>query len=142
MSAVRLHHSRWVRLFCLGAGIAALALGILGIALPILPTTPFILLAAGCFARSSLQFHAWLLRQPLAGPMIHEWQTHRSMPRRAKRAGFILMAVSFGSSILMMDGLWHRLMLAMVGLILAYFLWRIPVREIEVIERISNEKAE
>jgi uncharacterized protein len=135
MSVVRLHDSRLVRLFCFGAGLTALALGILGIVLPVLPTTPFILLAAACFARSSARFHDWLLRQPVAGPIIHEWQTHRSMPRRAKRAGFLLMFLSFGSSILLMDSVWHRAMLATLGLVLAYFLWRVPVREISA----SNE---
>lgn len=130
MSGTRLHDSRWVRLFCLGAGIAALLLGIIGILLPLLPTTPFILLAAACFARSSLRFHDWLLNQRIAGPIIREWQTHRAMPRRAKRAAYLLMLLSFGSSILFLDLLWHRLMLAALGLILTFFLWRVPVREL------------
>jgi uncharacterized protein len=132
MNAVRLHDSRLVRLFCLGAGLTALGLGILGVVLPVLPTTPFILLAAACFARSSVRFHDWLLRQPIAGPIIEAWQTHRSMPRRAKQAGFVLMAISFGSSIWLMDSFWHRALLALLGLVLAFFLWRVPVREIPV----------
>ncbi|MDO9226317.1 MAG: YbaN family protein [Pseudomonadota bacterium] len=130
MSGARLHDSRWVRLLCLGMGIAALLLGIVGILLPLLPTTPFILLAAACFARSSLRFHDWLLNQRIAGPIIREWQTHRAMPRRAKRAAYLLMLLSFGSSILFLDLLWHRLMLAALGLILGFFLWRVPVREL------------
>lgn len=130
MSAARLHDSRWVRLFCLGAGFAALGLGVAGIVLPVLPTTPFVLLAAACFARSSVRFHDTMMNHRIAGPIIHEWQTHRAMPRRAKRAGFLLMALSFGGSILLMNSNWHRLMLAALGLTLAYFLWRVPVREI------------
>jgi uncharacterized membrane protein YbaN (DUF454 family) len=130
VSGDRPHDSRPVRLVCFGAGIAALGLGVAGIVLPVLPTTPFILLAAACFARSSARCHGYLLSHPIAGPVIHEWRTHRAMPRRAKRAGFLLMALSFGSSILIMDSVWHRLMLAALGLALAFFLWRVPVREI------------
>jgi len=135
MNAVRLHDSRWVRLFCLGAGLTALGLGILGVVLPVLPTTPFILLAAACFARSSARFHDWLLRQPIAGPIIQEWQTHRSMPRRAKHAGFVLMAISFGSSIWLMDSIWHRALLLLLGVVLAFFLWQVPVRELSAIKQ-------
>lgn len=130
MTGARLHDSRWVRLFCFGAGCTALGLGVAGIVLPVLPTTPFILLAAACFARSSVRFHDAMMNHRIAGPIIHEWQTHRAMPSRAKRAGFLLMALSFGGSILIMDSYWHRLMLAALGLTLAFFLWRVPVREI------------
>ena len=130
MTAARLHGSRWVRLFCLSAGFTALGLGVVGIVVPVLPTTPFVLLAAACFARSSARFHDYLLGHRVAGPILHDWQTHRAMPRRAKRAGFLLMAVSFGSSILIMQSPWHRLMLAVLGLVLAFFLWRVPVREV------------
>lgn len=129
MSTVRPHDSRLVRVFCLAAGFVALALGLAGIVLPVLPTTPFILLAAACFARSSVRFHAYLLRHRVAGPIIHEWQTHRAMPRRAKRWAYLLMLLSFGSSILFMASPWHRLMLATLGVVLAFFIWRIPVRE-------------
>lgn len=129
MTEIRPHDSRTVRLACLAAGITALILGLLGIALPILPTTPFILLAAACFARSSQRFHDAMLNHRIAGPIIREWQEHRAMPRRAKRAGYLLMLASFGFSILWMESPWHRLMLAVLGLVLAYFLWRVPVRE-------------
>ena len=97
--------------------------------LPVLPTTPFVLLAAACFARSSERFHDWLLDNRIAGPLIHEWQAHRSMPRRAKRWAYALMVLSFGSSILLMESAWHRAMLAVLGMILAWFIWRMPVRE-------------
>ena len=131
MSGARPHDSRWVRLLCLGAGFVALALGLIGIVLPLLPTTPFILLAAACFARGSTHIHDWLLKQRTAGPLIREWQTARAMPRRAKRVAYMLMLLSFGSSILFLDVLWHRLMLATLGLVLAVFLWRVPVREVD-----------
>lgn len=118
-------------MLCLGLGVLALALGVVGIVVPVLPTTPFILLAAACFARSSERFHHYLLSHRIAGPIIHEWQTHRAMPRKAKRFAYGLMLLSFGTSILLMDSIWHRLMLASLGLVLGVFLWRVPVREVE-----------
>jgi uncharacterized membrane protein YbaN (DUF454 family) len=130
MSAARPHDSRLVRVVCLTAGFAALALGLAGVLLPVLPTTPFILLAAACFARSSVRFHDYLLQHRIAGPIIREWQEYRAMPRRAKRWTYLLMLLSFGTSILLMDSPWHRAMLAALGGVLAYFIWRIPVREI------------
>ena len=123
------HRSRLVRLACLAAGALALALGLVGVVLPLLPTTPFVLLAAACFARGSTRVHAWLLRQRLAGPLIREWQAHRAMPRRAKRVAYLLMLLSFGTSILAMSSPWHRLMLAALGLVLLGLLWRVPTRD-------------
>lgn len=128
MTTLRLHDSRLMRLFCLGLGVLALVLGALGIVLPVLPTTPFVLLAAACFARSSRRFHDALLGHALLGPVIHEWQTHRAMRRQVKRWAYGLMLLSFSTSILLLDVWWHRLMLVALGLVLGFFLWRVPVR--------------
>lgn len=125
----QLHDSRLARGLYFGLGLAALALGGLGVVLPVLPTTPFILLAAACFARSSERFHDWLIHHRITGPLIREWREYRAMPRRAKRWAYALMVLSFGSSILWMDFLWHRIMLLVLGTVLGYFLWRVPVRE-------------
>lgn len=126
----QLHDSRFMRGFYLVLGMVALLLGGLGIVLPLLPTTPFVLLAAGCFARSSKTFHDWLLRNRVAGPLIEEWHEYRAMPRRAKHWAYALMILSFGSSILMMASPWHRIMLIALGCVLGFFLWRVPVREL------------
>lgn len=123
-----LHRSRLVRGLYLAAGIIALVLAVLGIMLPVLPTTPFVLLAAACFARSSERFYNALLANRITGSIIYEWRTHRSMPRRVKKGVYVLMCLSFGSSILLLSTLWHQLLLAAVGIILTIFIWRIPVR--------------
>lgn len=117
-----------MRGLCLVAGVAALALAALGVVLPLLPTTPFVLLAAACFARGSERFHDWLLGHPIAGPIIVEWREHRSMARRVKAWASLLMGLSFGSSILLMESPWHQAMLAGLGVVLGVFLWRVPVR--------------
>jgi len=131
MIEARPHDSRIIRYACLGAGLAALALGLVGIVLPVLPTTPFVLLAAICFARSSARFHGWLLGHRIAGPLIREWHHYRAMPKRAKRVAYALVIVSFSTSILLMQSPWHRGMLAGLGLILLFFLWQVRVRELD-----------
>lgn len=127
-ASIPLHNSRVVRSLYLGAGFAALILAVAGIVLPVLPTTPFVLLAAACFARSSKYFHDKLLANRIAGPIIREWVEHRSIPGRVKRWVYLLLGLSFGSSILMMSSVWHQAMLAVLGIILVAFIWRIPVR--------------
>lgn len=109
-------------------GFATLLLGILGLFLPILPTTPFVLLAAACFARGSERFHRCLMDHHLTGPLVREWYQHRSMPPGAKGWAYFLLAVSFGSSILIVPTGWLKIVLAVLGVVLATALWRIPVR--------------
>ena len=65
-------------------GLVALGLGALGIALPLLPTTPFVLLAAFAFAQSSEKLHRWLLEHNVFGPLIDNWHRYGAISRRAK----------------------------------------------------------
>lgn len=88
-----------VRALWFGFGWLCLALGAVGIFLPILPTTPFVLLAAYAFARSSPRFHSWLARHPTFGPMIEAWGKHGAIPRRAKRLAVAMMAAAFALSL-------------------------------------------
>lgn len=77
------------------AGFILVGLAVLGIFLPLLPTTPLLLLAAACFSRSSERWHHWLLNHRTFGPIIRNWQERRCMPRRAKGVA-ILMIILFG----------------------------------------------
>ena len=80
-------------------GFLFLALGLLGIPLPILPSTPFILLAAWFFARSSEKWHSWLLSSNLFGPIIRNWENNRCISRRTKLVAVITMLIAGGASI-------------------------------------------
>jgi uncharacterized membrane protein YbaN (DUF454 family) len=84
--------SRAARLTWLVVGLVALALGAIGIALPLLPTTPFILVAAFAFAQSSEKLHRWLLAHNVFGPLIDNWQRHGAISRRAKVISVVTMA--------------------------------------------------
>lgn len=118
-----------VRLLLQLAGFLCVGLAVLGVFLPLLPTTPFLLLAAACFARSSPRFHRWLLEHRLFGPLIHDWQTHRALPARTKAVAIALLAVTFGTSIVLVaEPTWLQVVLAAVGLGLAGMLLRIPTR--------------
>ncbi|WP_366554974.1 YbaN family protein [Aquibaculum sediminis] len=86
------------RLLWLLFGLAATATGLVGAVLPLLPTTPFLLLAAYAFARSSPRLHAWLLDHPRFGPLICNWQQHGGIDRRSKRIAVGVMAATFALS--------------------------------------------
>lgn len=119
-----------LRLACAGLGAAFLALGVVGIFLPLLPTTPFLLLAAACFARASRRLHHWLLNHAVFGPIVLEWREHRAIPYQTKRAGLWLMAASMIMSIVFFLADWRaRLAMAAGGLMLGFILWRIPSRD-------------
>lgn len=90
----------------LAFGLISLACGIAGIVLPLVPTTPFILLAVYCFARSSPRLEAWLLNHPTFGPMIQNWRRHGSIDRRAKRLALFLMVAAFAISLTLRVPLW------------------------------------
>jgi uncharacterized membrane protein YbaN (DUF454 family) len=127
---VREHRSRFMRLLYLALGTVCLGLGILGAILPLLPTTPFILLSAACYARASNRFYNCLLNNRLFGPMIREWRRHRSIPFRIKITSIVLMAVTLGVSIvLFVPNPYLQSALAAVGVGLAVYLYRIPSRD-------------
>jgi uncharacterized membrane protein YbaN (DUF454 family) len=103
------------RTLWIAGGIASLALGAAGVVLPLLPTTPFVLLAAFCFARSSPRLHRWLLHNRRFGPLITAWRDERAIPARAKRMAYLAMAAVFLLSVLF-SAPWH--VLAIQGVVL------------------------
>lgn len=85
---------RWVRWFWLICGALCLLLGVIGIVLPLLPTTPFVLLAAYCFSLGSARYEQWLLTHPRFGPMVRDWRSQRAVPLRAKQVAWGTMTIS------------------------------------------------
>ena len=80
-------------------GFVFLGIGALGVILPLLPATPFVLLAAACFARSSEKWHRWLLSSATFGPMVRNWEENRCITCRVKMIGILSMIVVGGFSI-------------------------------------------
>lgn len=115
-----------VRALWFGFGWLCLALGTIGVFLPILPTTPFVLLAAYAFARSSPRFHSWLARHPTFGPMIEVWGKHGAIPRRAKRVALAMMAAAFALSVALGLKPWVLIVQALVLLGAGLYVWTRP----------------
>lgn len=88
-----------MRIFWVVLGVLCVALAMIGIVLPLLPTVPFLLLAAFCFARSSERLHDWLLSHSVFGPMILDWNTNGAIRPAAKKAATLSVAAVFGLSL-------------------------------------------
>jgi hypothetical protein len=114
------------RTFWSFVGVAAVALAIAGVVLPLLPTTPFLLLAAWAFGKSSPRLHGWLLGHPRFGPLINDWRRHGAIPRRAKYAALLLMVAAFAGSWLAAFPPWLLAVQGAVLLAVAAFLFSRP----------------
>lgn len=111
------------------AGVLALVLGVIGIVVPGLPTTPFVLLAAACFAKASPRLHAWLLAHRYLGPMVRDWEAHHSLPLRIKWLSTSVMSLMVALSAWKLDGRPGLQALVLgLGAVGAWVVWRIPTR--------------
>src|SRR5690606_33543157 len=88
-----------------GVGFVCVGLAAVGVVLPLLPTVPFLLLAAWAFARSSPEMHAWLYAHPRYGALLRDWHMERAIPRRAKVSAVALLAASWAASALLSGGI-------------------------------------
>ncbi len=109
------------------AGWIFVALAAAGAVLPLLPTTPFLLLAAACWVRSSDRLYQRLVANRWLGPYLRAWREEHRVPRRAKVTAIALVVVTFASSIAFaVDATWVRALLVALGLGLVGFLARLP----------------
>ncbi|RNE66388.1 DUF454 domain-containing protein [Vibrio cholerae] len=111
-------------------GITSLCLGILGIFLPLLPTTPFILLSSACFLRSSPLFYRWLNQHATFGPMIQNWQQHGAVSKAVKKRATLFIVLSFAFSIWMVPWLWLKVALFIWLVLLITWFIRLPTHEL------------
>jgi uncharacterized membrane protein YbaN (DUF454 family) len=116
---------RGVRLVLVAVGLVCVALGAAGVVTPVLPTTPFLLVAAACFARASPRFYQRLLANPTFGPLIRDWRERRAIPRRAKRTAIAAIVLTIGSSVVFfVEPWWGDALLVATGVTLCAWLWR------------------
>lgn len=118
-----------VRFLYLLCGWVAIALGVLGIALPVLPTTPFILLAAWCFAKGSPRCHQWLRSNRYFGQMVQDWERQKGLRRRYRRRAVAMMLVTFSISLIVVPKIWLKIMLVGILVSVLIYLYRLPVIE-------------
>lgn len=125
----KVHHRRSIRTLYLVLGFVSLAVGAVGLALPLIPTTGPVLLAAFFFARSSERFHSWLVNHPRFGQGIRDYQAGYGIPMRAKVLAVVMIAATFSVSIIfVVDPLWARIALAALGVGVVAFILTRPTR--------------
>lgn len=110
-------------------GFLCIGLALLGIILPVLPTVPFVLLAAACFARSSKRFDRWLKEHRLFGPILSNWTETRSIPRKIKRIAIFSIVCSAAISVFVIPTLILKLLVASILIIPLAIMIRLPCTE-------------
>jgi uncharacterized protein len=115
---------RWVLISC---GWISIACGVIGIFLPIMPTVPFLLLAAACFAKSSERFHRWLMDHNHLGPLLHDYLKGAGIPLRAKLMALSMIWVSFPTSVVLFaEALWLKVLLIAAAVAVSSYLLSLP----------------
>lgn len=104
-------------------------IGVIGAFVPLLPTTPFLILAAACWARSSPKWRARLLATPGFGPAIVEWEETRTVPLRSKLCAIAMISASCTASVLwVVPTLAGKVTLVVIALSTSTWMWRLPTR--------------
>jgi uncharacterized membrane protein YbaN (DUF454 family) len=114
-----------LRCLLLVIGWLSLALGVIGVFLPVLPTTPFLLLAAACFMRSSQRFYLWLVDHPQLGPWIRDYLEGQGIPLKGKVYALSLMWLSIGFSCYLVPLTWARVFMLASAILVSLYLLRL-----------------
>jgi len=107
-----------VRILLIIVGSVALGLGLIGVFIPVLPTTPFILLATACFCRSSRKLYIWLLQNPLCGKTLRRYHAGQGISLKAKliAQGLVVISIGFAALFVIPERLWFiRLLLVLIA---------------------------
>ncbi len=120
--ALTCHDNPFVRNVLFAGGFVCTGLGIIGIFLPLMPTTVFLIMAAYCFAKSSPFFHDWLLHHPILGKYICSYLKGEGMPLRAKIISISLLAVTIGFSIFIVEKWIIKIIIFLIGVCVALYI--------------------
>ncbi|WP_169570096.1 YbaN family protein [Sneathiella limimaris] len=127
-------HSR--KILLLTIGWLFVAIGAVGVVLPVLPTTPFLLISLWAFSQSSDRFHSWLFHHKIFGPPLQEWENYGVIPMRAKIVALITMAASASLVITLTETPWYGLtgMLALMAIGAGFIISRPSQRPIQKLQ--------
>lgn len=113
----------WLRWLLMGCGWLCVVLGVIGAFLPVMPTTPFLLLAAACFVRSSKRFYIWLVTHRWLGPWVRDYLEGEGIPLKGKVYAIASMWIGVGISFWLVPIIYARVfMLVSVSLVTFYIL--------------------
>lgn len=119
---IQLHRNPVVRYALLGVGWLSVSLGVIGIFLPVLPTTPFLLLAAACFARSSRRFYDWLVLHPRLGPWFRDYLEGNGIPLKGKVYALAAMWLSIALSCWLVPLFWARIFMLVSATLVSLYI--------------------
>ena len=120
-------------------GVLSVVLATVGIVLPLLPTTPFLLLSAACFLRSSDRLYSWLLSHRWFGSYIRNYREHRALPMRAKVLTVLLLWITLGYTIIwFVDSIAIRILLVLIGIAVTVHILRFRTLTPEMNSRIPE----
>lgn len=123
---VRLVANPLLRHLLFAAGSLSVALGVLGLFLPLLPTTPFMLLAAACYSRSSSRFYGWITAHPRFGPIIADYLAGKGLPRKARRLALAMLWLGVGFGCYSVALLWAQLAMLATAIGVSWYLISLP----------------
>lgn len=125
-------HSRGgqtMRIVCVILGSISLGLGIIGLLLPLVPTTPFLLLSAACYARGSEKFHSWLLNHRWFGSYLRDYLSGAGIPLKAKVSAIVLIWISIAvTGLFVVTLLWARIVLIVIASGITLYLIYLPTQ--------------
>ncbi|MFT6188941.1 MAG: uncharacterized membrane protein YbaN (DUF454 family) [Oleispira sp.] len=126
MSALMRFKNKAVKVLLLIVGWLSVVLGVIGIFLPVMPTTPFLLLAAACFMRTSPKFYNWLVGHPKLGKYLVYYLEGKGIPLKAKIYTIALMAISMSVTTYIVPVTEIKILLPLVGVLVALYIARQP----------------
>lgn len=122
-----------MRILLTTLGFLSLALGVVGAFLPLLPTTPFVLLAGYLFSRSSPRMHNWIMSHPLFGKLIYDYRVEKAIPLHAKVVAIMMLWMSILSSVFLVlkDKLWLQILLLSIATVVTIHIVRFKTKRKE-----------
>ena len=115
-----------IKALLITSGTISVGIGIIGIFLPLLPTTPFLLLAAACYARSSKRFYVWLLTNKYFGKYIRNYREGKGIPLKTKLFSIGLLWITITISIIIIKQNWISMLLIIIALLVSWHIVSIP----------------
>lgn len=140
MTEYKIEKNKFKRYLYLSIGMISVAMGFIGIFVPVWPTTIFLIIAAWMFIRSSEKYYEWLIKNRIFGKMIRNYREFRGITKESRRNSIIILWVTLSVSALLVDKIWVRLILAAVGIGVTWHLFALHTLTDDEIKKLENEE--